>query len=163
MRYRRVFVRELLQVVWQDHASHCPFGVCNPDRAIDKMTNLLGDASHADKFTCDVLEQVLQVHFLLVARAKGCASLLAHQCNHRHVIELGIVEAIEQMDRPGSGRRIAKAHLTGEFGMCGSHEGGHLLMAHLDIFHDVLCLLQRDVQTTDSIAGIAVNTFQSPL
>ncbi len=67
------------------------------------------------------------------------------------------------MDRAGAGRRVAKADLAGEFGMRGSHEGGHFFVAHLDVFHDVLGLLQGHIETADAVSGIAIDALQSPL
>ena len=78
------------------------------------------------------------------------------------MIEFGVVESVEKMDRSRPGGRVAKTDLAGEFRMGRSHEGRHFFMTDLDVFHEVLCLLQRHVQTADAIAGIAVDALQSP-
>ena len=49
-----------------------------------------------------VLEQRLQVHFLLVVRAERRARLLADDGEHRGVIQPRIVEAVQQVDRTGA-------------------------------------------------------------
>ena len=47
----------------------------------------------------DVLEQRDEIDLLLVVAAERRARLLADDRDHRLVIELGVVEAVEQMDR----------------------------------------------------------------
>src|SRR4051812_45372142 len=67
------------------------------------------------------------------------------------------------MDRTWAGGGIAKTHFSGEFGVSRGHKGCHLLMADLHVFHPVLGLLERDIQTSDSIPRIPVDPLQTPL
>ena len=131
--------------------------------AVDQMADLTGNAGHGDEIAGDVLEQRLQIDFLLIMRAKSGSRLLADDGDHRHVIHLRVIQAVQQMDRARPRRRVAKPDLAGELGVRGRHEGGHLLMPHLDVLHFVLGPFQRHVEAADAIAGIAVDALQAPL
>ena len=67
------------------------------------------------------------------------------------------------MDRARTGCRVAESDLPGELRMRRRHERGHLFVANLDIIHEVLRLFERDVQSADAIARIAIDTRQAPL
>jgi hypothetical protein len=47
------------------------------------------------------------------------------------MIELGIVKAIQKMDRSGPRSREADTNLAGEFGVRGRHKSSFLLMPNL--------------------------------
>src|SRR5690606_40480336 len=51
----------------------------------------------------DVLEQRLEVDLLLVAAAHGAAGGLPDDGHDGHVVEFGVVEPVEQVDRAGPG------------------------------------------------------------
>ncbi len=87
---------------------------------------------------------------------------MADQRNHRHMVELGVVKAIQQMNRARTGRRVAKAHLARELGVRRRHKGRHLLVADLDIFHKILGLLQGYIQAADAVARITVDPLEPP-
>jgi len=70
----------------------------------------------------DVLVQRHQVDFLLVVGAQADAGLLADDGHRRHMIFLGIVQAVEQVHRAGAGGHHADAWLAGELGMGAGHE-----------------------------------------
>ena len=78
------------------------------------------------------LNSETQVDLLLVAAAERAARLLADDRDHRLMIELGVVEAVQQVDRARAGRRQADADLARELRMAAGHERRHLLVAHLD-------------------------------
>ena len=80
----------------------------------------------------DVLEERQQVDLLLVVAAERGARLLADDGDHRLVVELRVVEAVQQVDGAGAGGGDAHADLAGELGVAAGHEGGHLLVARLD-------------------------------
>ena len=52
---------------------------------------------HHDVVLGDVLVQLLQVHFLLVARAEQARLLHAGDGQNRLMVKLGVVEAVQQM------------------------------------------------------------------
>ena len=105
---RRILVLEFLQIVGQDDAGDRPLVVGDAYRAVDQMPNLFGNARHPDIFG-DVLKQVLQINFLLVAGAESGSRLLADERDDRYMIHLGIVESVQEMDRARSGRRVTQA------------------------------------------------------
>jgi hypothetical protein len=126
------------------------------------VTHLGWHAGHGHEVGCDVLEQGRQVDFLLIVGAECAARLLADDGDHRDVIHLGIIETIEKMDRTRAGRRVAKTNLAGEFRVRRRHEGGHFFMPDLDILHAVFGFLQRHVQASDTVAGVAVHSMEPP-
>ena len=52
----------------------------------------------------DVLEELQQVDLLLVAHAHQVVVGLPGDRQHRGAVDLGVVEAVEQVDRPGAAR-----------------------------------------------------------
>ena len=59
-----------------------------------------GDVAVCDELRRDVREEGLQVDLLHVARRARCG-LLAHDGDDRLAVELGVVEAVEQVDGAG--------------------------------------------------------------
>ena len=82
---------------------------------------------------------------------------------HRRVVELGVVEPVEQVDRAGPGGRHAHADLAGELGVRGGGEGGELLVAGLDELDLVADLVEGEVQPVGPVARIAVDAPDAPL
>ena len=58
------------------------------------MTNLARHAGHRDEIAGDILEQGLQVHFLLIVRADRGARLLTNDGDDRHMIHLRVVKTV---------------------------------------------------------------------
>ena len=56
----------------------------------------------------------MQVDLLLVVAAERRARLLADDRDHRLVVELRVVEAVQEVDRAGPAGREADADLAGE-------------------------------------------------
>ena len=161
MNHRRVLVFEFLQVVGNDHAGDRPLGLRDSHRAIDAGAHLLGHDRSRHIFGY-VGEQGLKVDLLLIARTESRTRLLTDDRDHRHMVHLRIVEPGQKVDGARTGCRVAESHLPGELRMRRRHERGHLLMANLDIIHEALRLFERDVQSADAIARIAVDTRQAP-
>ena len=101
-------------------------------RAVDEVADLGRLHRHLHVLVRDVLEQRSEVDLLLVVAAEPGPGLLADDRDDRLVVELGVVEAVEQVDRAGPGGRHADADLAGELGVRARHERGHLLVADLD-------------------------------
>ena len=59
-------------------------------------------------FVSDILEERLQVDLLLVVAAQGRPRLLTDDGDDRLMIELGIVQSIQEMNRAGSGSRQSR-------------------------------------------------------
>jgi hypothetical protein len=49
--------------------------------------------------------------------AQRRACLLADDGDHRHAVELGVIEAVREMDRAGAGRRQTDTGLAGQLGV----------------------------------------------
>jgi hypothetical protein len=69
------------------------------------------------------------------------------------MIHLGVVEAVEQVDGAGTGRRQADADLAGELGVRAGHQGRHFLVAHLDEAQAIGRALQGAEDAVDPVAG----------
>jgi len=123
--------RQILHVIGQDDAGHAAPLQRNAQRAVDQVPRLLGAGGLLHEVVRDILEQRNQVDFLLEVAAQRAARLLAHQRQHGLVVQLGVVQAVEQMDRARPRGRHADADLAGELRMRAGHEGGHLLVAGL--------------------------------
>ena len=163
VRARRLLDRvELLDVRRHDDAGDGPLGHRDPQRAVDQMTHLLRRAAHVDVFASHVLEQRDQVDFLLVVAAERRPLLLTHDRDHRLMVELGVVEAVQKMDRARARGRHADAGLAGELGMRAGHEGRDLLMRHLDELEAILRAVEGAQDAVDAIPGIAVDPLRPP-
>ena len=125
------------------------------------MAHLGRVGGHVHVFVGDVLEQRRQVDFLLVVAAEGRAALLADDGDHRLMVELGVIQAVEQMDGARAGSGQADADFTGELGMAGGHEGRHFLVPRLDEGYLVLAAKGAD-NAVDAIAGVAEDAFHAP-
>ena len=162
VRHRRILVIHQLQVVGQDDAGDGAFRLRNSDRAVHHVTNLTGHSPDGDVIARDILEQRDQINFLLIAGAERGAGLLADNGDDGLVIHLRVIEAVEEVDRAWAGGRIAEPDLSGELRMRAGHEGRHFLVADLDVFHARQRLLQRHVQSADTVAGIAEYALEAP-
>src|SRR5579871_1197214 len=153
----------LLDVHRDDDTREGTLGLGDAQRAIHEMAYLNRRGGHVDILASYVLEQGNEVNLLLVMAAKGRAGLLA---DHRHdglVIHLRVVKAIEQMNGARTGGSQADADLSGELGMSTSHEGGHLLVTHLDEVEFVFCPIQSSDQSIDAVTGVSKHSPYTPL
>ena len=58
--------------------------------------------------------------------------MLAHDRHHRLVVQLGVVQTVQQVDRPRARGGHAASRLAGELGVRARHERRHLLVPRLD-------------------------------
>ena len=81
----------------------------------------------------DIFEERDEIDFLLIAAAERGARLLPDDREHRLVIHLRVVKAVQEMNRarPGSGE--TDAELAGEFRVRASHERGHFFVPRLHV------------------------------
>ena len=153
---------EGLHVSGEDEAGHGAFGLRNSQRPVDEVPYLVGGRDHVDVLVRDVLEQRQQVDLLLIVAAERRASLLADDGDHRLVVELGVVEAVEQVDRARPRRGEADADLPGELRVAACHEGGHLLVAGLNELDSILCPRECADDAVDPVPRVAVDTANAP-
>ena len=106
-------------------------GVRGSDGDIDQRRQLRGVGDHLVVLG-DILEQMLQVDFLLIARAKHAGLLHAGDGEHRGVVKLGVVKPIQQVDCARPGSRQAHADPAGLLRVRRRHEGGRFFMVDQD-------------------------------
>ena len=78
-------------------------------------------------------------------------------------VELGVVEAVEQVDAAGAGGGEADAEPAGVLGVAAGHERRRLLVPHLDEADLVLALAQRLHDAVDAVAGQAEDDVDAPV
>jgi len=150
-------------VLRDDHCRHGAVGQRDLAGPVDQMPRLPGHHARLDEVRCDVLVQRVRVDLLLERRPQPDALLLTEDRHHRLVVELGVVEPVEQVDRaPARGGHRAP-DLAGELGVGGRHERRHLLVAGLDQLRVPIGAVQRSEHRVDPIAGIAVDAVDAPL
>ena len=127
-----------------------------------------GHHGHLHVLVRDVLEQALEVDLLLVVAAHAGPRLLADDRQHRLVVELGVVEPVQEMNRAGARGRQADAELAGELGVRAGHERRHLLVADLDELRAGRTLVsvarapEGAQDPVDPVARIAVDALDAP-
>src|SRR5690606_33220867 len=107
-------VVQFLHVTGDDERGDGAFGVGGAERPVDQVGQLLGHHDRLAEVGGDVLVQAREVHFLLVGAAHGAAVGLPDQRHHRHVVQLGVVQPVQQVDGAGAGGGRAHAGLAGE-------------------------------------------------
>ena len=123
---------ELLHVVGQDHAGRRPGRFRGADGAVDHEVELFGRAHRLEERAAHVLEEGAGVDLLLVAAAEGAAVLVRHQRHHGPLVELGVVQAVQEVDGSRAVRGDAAAGPSRPLGVGGRHERGGLLVAGRD-------------------------------
>jgi hypothetical protein len=162
MRVRRLRHRLFLQVVRDDHARYRSLDERDADGAIDEMPDLAGQHRGLHELRGDILEERLQIDFLLIRAAHGQPRRLPDDGDDRLVIELRVVQPVQQMDRAGAGRGQTDAHVSGELRMRAGHDRGHLFVAHLHEVHVAVRALERAHDSVDAVAGISVDAVNAP-
>jgi len=78
------------------------------------------------------------------------------------VIQLRVVEAVQQVDRAGAGRRHAHADPAGELRVADGLEGRHLLVPRLDELRLVLRPSPGREDPVDAVAGVGEHVIDAP-
>ena len=94
--------------------------------------------------------------------AEGCARLLSDNRQHRLMIHLRVVEAIQQVDGAGPRGGQAYAEIAGKLGVAARHKGRHLLVPHLDEIELVAGAVERADEAVDPVTGISKDTPYPP-
>ena len=131
--------------------------------AVDQLAHLPRVGRHVDVVAGDILVQRHQIDFLLVVAAERQAVLLPDDRQHRLMVGLRVVKAVQQMDRARPGGREADPEFAGEFGVRAGHERGQLLMPRLDELDLVAGPGERPDQAVDAVAGVAENPLAHPI
>ena len=152
----------LLDVTREDEGRDAAPVERDADRAVDQVARLRGLHADLDELG-DVLEEHLQVDLLLVGGAERHAFLLADDREDGRVVELGVVEAVQQVDRTRAGGGDAAAELVGELRVPAGHEGRHLLVARLDELGVAVSAVEGPEEAVDPVAGVAVHAVDARL
>lgn len=130
-------------------------------REIHQCRDLHRDVNHL-VVARHVGEEALEVDLLLEAGAEQLGGLHAGDGQHGHVVELGVVEAVQQMDPAGTGGGEAHAEPAGRLGVSGGHEGGGLLVVDEDEADLVPVAAQALHDPVDAVAGQSEDGVDAP-
>ena len=111
----------------------------------------------------DVLVEPVEVHFLLVAGAQHRGFLHASDGQHRHVIQLGVVEPVQQVDATWTRRGQADADLPRGLGVGGRHERGRLFVMDQHELDPVLMTAEAFHDAVDAVARKAEDGVHAPV
>lgn len=78
------------------------------------------------------------------------------------MVQLGVVEAIEEMNAAGAGGGDADANPAGEFGIRTRHERGGFFVADMDEADAVFVLAQGFEDAVDAVAGESEDGVNAP-
>ena len=106
---------------------------------LDDVLDMRG-AHDPHRISGRVHEQFVERDVLLGEGFDQIVVLRAGDREHRLIVELGVVDAVQQVDAAGAGGREADAELAGELGIGAGGECGRLLVPHLDELDLVLPL-----------------------
>src|SRR5438477_6310940 len=100
----------------------------------------------------DIDEELVQLDVLLRARPDQVMKGEPSQGEHGLAVELGVVEAVEQMDTAGSAGCQADAQFSGVLGVTASHERSRFFVPYVDELDLILSLAQRFHDAVNAIA-----------
>src|ERR1700712_4331956 len=100
--WRCFYCVEFLNVVGQNQAGDGSLRESDANGAVDKVADLSRVDEHLAVFTRDILEERQQIDFLLVRPTERLSGLLPDDGEDRLMIELGVVEAVEQVNGAGT-------------------------------------------------------------
>ena len=155
-------ILQFLHVGGDDDRGRGPLGQRRPDGPVQHVGQLLGDGDHLHVLAGHVLIQAEQVDFLLVGAAHRGPVGLAHDRHHRHVIELGVVQAVQQVDRARPRGRGAHAGPAGELRVPHRLERGHLLVPRLHEHGLVVRAAPGGQQAVDPVARVGEDFLHPP-
>ena len=129
----------------------------------------IGDAAHVRRphdalaIGGNIGENSVQIDVLLGVGADQIVKGVAGDGQDGLVVHLCVVKPVEQMDAAGTGGGQADAELPGVFGVGAGHEGGGLLVSHVNEADLLLALAQRFHDAVDSVAGKSEDDFDAPV
>jgi hypothetical protein len=152
----------VLQILRNDQRRHRTESDRAAERAVDRVPHLRGVHQRHDVLARDVLEQVLQIDFLLILAADRRRRRLPRDREHRDVIVLRIVQPVQQMDRSRPRRSEAHARLAGELRVRARHERRLLFVANLDKLDLVFRAIDRGDDPVDPVARVTEDAPHAP-
>src|SRR6185312_7353957 len=139
-----------------------PLGLGDPQRAVDQVADRGGIVRLLAERGGHVAVELQQLDLLLEVTTDRPHERLPHDRDDGLVVELGVVEPVQQVDRARSGGRHADTDLARELRVPAGHERGHLLVAGLDEAQLVLVATQRAEDAIDAIPREAVDGADVP-
>src|SRR5437870_1521102 len=111
----------------------------------------------------DIHKKLVEGHILLGESADEVVVLQSGNGQHRRLVELGVVKAVEQMNAAGTGSSQTNAQLAGELGISAGAESGGFFVAHLNEANFFLVSAQGFHDAVDAVAGQAKDNFYAPV
>ena len=138
-----------------DHHGHAPAFDRMTHRDLQHPRQLLG---HADQLGVDaaLAEQLLRVGLLEIAAADLLARDVRGDRQHRHSAAVGVEQAVDEMQVPGSAAGGAHGQLPGHRGLAGGRERCRLLVTHVLPDH-LAVAAQRVGEPVDRVPGQPVD------
>src|SRR5262244_4465629 len=107
-----------------------------------------------------LLEQLLRVRLLEIARADFRRRDLGGDCEHRQARAVAVEETVDEMQVAGPAAAGADRKLTGEMGFARGGKRCDLLVPDMNPF-DLALMAQRVGQPVETVADDAVNALDS--
>ena len=111
----------------------------------------------------DIHIEFVERHILLRVSPDEVMKLQPSDGQHRHVVELGIVESVQEMDAARTRGSQAYPQPSRELGVTAGHKGGCLFMAHLNKSNFLLVGSKRLHDPVDAVPRESKNDFNAPI
>src|SRR5438552_11844333 len=111
----------------------------------------------------DIHKKLVEGHILLGESADEVVILQSGNGQHRRLVELGVVEAIEQVNAARAGSSQTNAQLAGQLGVSAGAESGGFFVAHLNEANFFLMSAQGFHDAVDAVARQAKDNFYAPV
>ena len=111
----------------------------------------------------DVYEEAVELDVLLRVGADQVVIGQSGDREHGLAVELGVVEAVQQMDAAGTRCRQAHAEASGELRVAARHERRGFLVTYLHEADAILARAQRLHDPVDAVAGQAEDDLHVPV
>lgn len=111
----------------------------------------------------DVLIQVVLIHVLQIMGADQAVVGHAGDGEYRRLVDFGVVEPVQQVDRARGGGGEADPEPSSELGKSAGGHGGRFLMTHVDIADLVAMRAERLHEAVNAIAGQAEDGADAPI
>ena len=122
----------------------------------------VGGAHDARVVDGHVLKDAVEGHVLLAEGVEQIVVVAAGDGQDGLLVELGVIEAVEQVEAARAGGGEADAEAARELGVSAGGKCGGLFMAHLNELDAVLALAQGLHDGVDAIAGNAKDDVDAP-
>ena len=136
------------------------------ERGLDRFVHDIDDMIRSGNTLVvggDIHVELVEIDVLLVVGADQIMKRVARDGEHGLPVAFRIVEAVEQMNAAGPGRRKAHAETAGVFCIAAGGEGCGLFVPDLDKSDLFLIRPQRLENSIHAIAGKTENRFDAPL